>query len=161
MLRQQLATILDNRPKIDNKKIYIWGTGNTALLYQEGLRRLEQEDSLHIEGYVDNDAHKWGKYFFDKTIISPQNLVEQNNVCVLICSPQPHVVGAVRRQLTELRVEGYHIDEVIFKLHRKEVLQSFDLLKDTFSKKVYAHIIMCRIQGKYPQEEYISPEQFC
>lgn len=160
MLRQQLVMILDNQPNIVDKKIYIWGTGNTALLYQEGLKRLEKEDSFHIDGYVDNDSHKWGKPFSGKPVISPQELMKQGNACVLICSPQPHVVGEVRQQITQLQVEGYHIDEVILKLHRNEVLQCFDLLEDTMSKEVYAHIIMCRIQGKYPEEAYVSPEQY-
>lgn len=60
MNRQELEEMLSNPPSLKDKKIYIWGTGNTASLYQESLARLEQEGSLFITGYVDNNSSKWG-----------------------------------------------------------------------------------------------------
>lgn len=160
MTRQKLERLLDTPLNISGKNIYIWGTGNTALLYQEGLNRLEAESSLHIAGYVDNNSQKWGQTFCDKPVISPQELVKRTDVCALICSPQPQVISAVRQQLKELQVEEYHIDEVILKLHKEKVLECFDLLYDTESRETYAHIIMCRIKGEYPQEQYVNGEQY-
>lgn len=160
MTRQKLEKILDTPLNIRGKNIYIWGTGNTAMLYQEGLNRLEAEGSLHIAGYVDNNSQKWGGVFCGKSVISPQKLKEHGEVCALICSPQPQVIGEVRQQLKELQVEGCHIDEVILKLHKEKVLECFDLLYDAESKETYAHIVMCRINGEYPQEQYVSSEQY-
>lgn len=160
MNRQELEKILDNPPNINNKKIYIWGTGNTSALYQESINRLEKEGSLYITGYTDNNSEKWDGQFFNKPIISPQELKAQSDICVLICSPQPQVINAVKQQLKELHIEGYHIDEVILKLHKKELLQCFDLLEDAESKEVYSHIIMCRIKGEYPDNQFISSEQY-
>lgn len=62
LLRKELKEFLDDLPILIGKKIYIWGTGNTAHLYQEGLKRLESE-GLIIEAYVDNDSTKWGVNF--------------------------------------------------------------------------------------------------
>ncbi len=159
MTRQDLEKILDTPINIQGKNIYIWGTGNTTMLYQEGLKRLEEEGSLHIAGYVDNDSQKWGTKFCDEPVLSPQELTKHTDMCALICTPQPQVISAVRQQLKELQVEGYHIDEVILKLHKEKVLECFDLLDDTESRETYAHIIMCRMNGEYPQERYVSSEQ--
>ena len=60
MDRQELDKILDNLPDIRDKRIFIWGTGNTASLYQESLKRLEQEGSLVVVGYDFNNSEKWG-----------------------------------------------------------------------------------------------------
>ncbi len=160
MTRQDLEKILDTPINIQGKNIYIWGTGNTTMLYQEGLKRLEEEGSLHIAGYVDNDSQKWGTKFCDEPVLSPQELTKHTDMCALICTPQPQVISAVRQQLKELQVEGYHIDEVILKLHKEKVLECFDLLDDTESRETYAHIIMCRMNGEYPQERYVSSEQY-
>jgi len=160
MNRQELEKLLDHPPKISNKKIYIWGTGNTASLYQESINRLEQEGSLSITGYVDNNSSKWGGTFYHKPIVSPQELTAQPDICVLICSPQIQVIHAVKQQLKELQIEGYHIDEVILKLHKKELLQCFDLLEDADSQEVYSHLIMCRLKGQYPDDRFISSGQY-
>ncbi|MDE6845895.1 MAG: FkbM family methyltransferase [Lachnospiraceae bacterium] len=160
MVRQELVEILDMPLDISGKDIYIWGTGNTTLLYQEGLNRLDTEGSLHITGYVDNNSGKWGQTFCDKPVISPQELKEHTNACALICSPQPQVISAVRQQLKELQVSGYHIDEAILKLHKEKVLECYDLLYDAESQEIFAHIIACRINGEYPQEKYVSSEQY-
>lgn len=160
MIRQELKKILDMPLNISGRNVYIWGTGNTTLLYQEGLNRLEAEGSLHITGYVDNNSQKWGQSFCDKPVISPHELAKHTDVCALICSPQPQVISTVRQQLKELCIEGYHIDEVILRLNKEKVLKCFDLLYDAESRETYAHIISCRINGEYPQEQYVSSEQY-
>lgn len=101
-----------------------------------------------------------GGVFYDKPIISPQELAKLSNKCVLICSPQIQVINAVMQQLKGLQTKGYHIDEVILKMHKKELLQCFDWLEDEESKEVYSHIIMCRLKNEYPHERFISAEQY-
>ena len=44
-------------PDIKDTSFYVWGTGNTAQLYQEGIAR---EDRIDIKGYIDNNQQKWG-----------------------------------------------------------------------------------------------------
>lgn len=160
MSKQDLEKVLTDFPDIHDKDIYIWGTGNTALLYQEGLKRLESEKKLSVKGYVDNNSQKWGQFFCDKPIISPQELKKQNHKCVLICSPQAHVIESIKQQLKELQIEGYHIDEIILKSCKEKVLKCFDMLDDEISKETYAHLIMCRIKTQYPDEQFISSEQY-
>lgn len=115
---------------------------------------------MSIKGYVDNNSQKWGQTFCGKPILSPQELVQQSHSCVLICSPQSQIVKSIKQQLTELQLEGYHIDEVILKSHKQEVLKCFDWLDDAESKETYAHLIECRIKTEYPQERFISSEPY-
>lgn len=160
MSKNDLEKKLDNFPNIYNKRLYIWGTGNTASLYLEGLERLESSGQLHIEGYVDNNSQKWGGQLGGKKIISPKELAEQSNKCVLICTPQTTVIQAIRQQLNTAGIENYHIDEVILKANKEKVLKCYDLLEDDESKQTYAHIVICRIKGEYPQEKYISSNPY-
>ena len=160
MQRHELESILSNPPDVSNKNIYIWGTGNTALLYQEGLKRLECEKILYNKGYIDNNSQKWGQLFCGKPVISPQELRGQKDICVLICSPQSQVIETVKQQLKELQIKGYPIDEVILKLQKSHVLNCYDSLDDVESKETYSHIIKCRMNGEYPQEQFISSEQY-
>lgn len=47
-----------NCPCLDAKEIYIYGIGNTAQLYQEGLKRLSWHKQ--IAGYLVSDAVEYG-----------------------------------------------------------------------------------------------------
>ena len=43
-IREELTQLLnEDYPYIQGKDLYIWGAGNTAILYREGLQRLEEE----------------------------------------------------------------------------------------------------------------------
>lgn len=56
MNRLELKELLKDAPNLLNKEIWIWGAGNTAQLYQEGLRRLElcgDYLTVQIAGYID------------------------------------------------------------------------------------------------------------
>lgn len=119
--REELVSLLSDMPNIKGKNLYIWGTGNTAELYREGLKRLTDEGFM-IKGYCDNNPDKWGKFFDDKEIISPKELGKRDSVCVLICSPQKRVVIAVGSQLDHSGIDWYHIDEVIFKTHKRRYI---------------------------------------
>lgn len=156
-IREQMRVLLNtNKPKVEGKELWIWGTGNTAKLYQEGLGRLEKENKLFIQGYCNNNASDWGKTFFGKPIISPDKLKEKENVCVLICSPQSKIIQALDKQLKEMGKEHYLLDEVILKGHEEEILECYDSLYDEESKRIYAHIIECHLCGRYPSTDCVS-----
>ncbi len=160
IIREELEKILSSHvPDIRNKDIYIWGTGNTAELYREGLERLCKE-GLEIQGYCDNNPDKWGKTFYNKGIISPKELKSKENGCALICSPQKNVVAAVGRQLDDSGIEWYHIDEMIFKTHKEEILACYDLFDDEESKRTYLEVIACRMAGEYPSVEFLNEKQY-
>lgn len=45
-------------PQTEGKRLVVWGAGNTAQLYAEGLERLEKE-GFFIHAYCDNDPKKY------------------------------------------------------------------------------------------------------
>lgn len=159
--REELEKILtDGLPEISGKAVYIWGTGNTALLYQEGIKRLEKENFFTIKGYCDNNSERWGRQFCGKTVLSPDELLKVKNSMILICSAQRVVCRNVKAQLEKMGLEGYLIDEVIFKVHAADILKVYDILEDEKSKEIYAKLICCRMKNDLPEEEFISPSQY-
>ena len=147
MSRENIEKVLmENITDIKNKEIWIFGAGNTASLYYNGLLRLEKE-GFYIEGYIDNDSNKWNQSFNGKKIVSLCSLQhKRDKVCVLICSIQKNVVSAIKKQLFD---EGFsfffNIDEVIFKQHKEKILQVYDLLSDEESKRIYEFLIQERM----------------
>lgn len=161
MSRKTLEEMLKkDMPVIEGKKMYIWGTGNTALLYGEGIKRLEKENFFHIEGYCDNNSEKWGSIFGGRPVITPKELGEMKEACVLICSTQLKVYKEISAQLQTGEVEHYLIDEVILKCHAKEILQVYDSLGDMKSKEVYEELIRCRMCNKLPDDEIYSGDAY-
>ncbi len=71
MNRSELETLLrENVPDITGKSVWIWGAGDTAQLYQEGLRRLEPE-GFTFEGYIDRKAARMHYTFHGKPVMAP------------------------------------------------------------------------------------------
>ncbi|MBP3294944.1 MAG: hypothetical protein J6M27_00075, partial [Lachnospiraceae bacterium] len=160
MTRNDLESLLtSNIPDIQNKNLWIFGAGNTAVLYYNGLKRLETE-GFFIQGYVDNNSAKWGTTFNDKTVISPEELKTLPDVCVLVCSIQKNVIVAVQNQLSEMGIINYRIDDVILKKHANEVLQCYDLFCDDDSKNAYAELVKARITGNDDVLPYSSKELY-
>jgi len=96
----------------------------------------------------------------NKEIISPVKLKELENVCVLICSPRPEVISAVKEQTSEMNIESYLLDEVILKQHADKLLAVYDALEDEESKNVYAEVICSRISGIYPPKDIFCGNQY-
>lgn len=160
IVRQELSELLNAQQfNIQEKKLYIWGTGNTALLYNAGLQRLEKE-GIVIEGYCDNAPSKWGGVCNGKRIVSPNQLQAIGNAFVLICSPQLQVVAAVSSQLERMNISYAHIDAWIFTTHREQVLAVYDMLGDDESRIVYKEIIQCRMKGENPKAELVCGRQY-
>lgn len=160
MDRKDVEILLeDNVTTVKNKELWIFGAGNTAALYYNGLLRLEKE-GFYIKGYIDNDKRKWGQQWNNKEIVSLDSLINRKkNICILICSIQSKVVDSISRQLSEAEFEYYHIDEVIFKLHKEEILQVYDLLEKD-SKEIYAILLKERMQCEGIQLPVDMNEQY-
>lgn len=156
---QFLEELGQDVPALEGKNIWIWGVGNTAQIYQEGLKRLVK---LPVCGYCDNEPSKWGKTFGGREILSPEQFyqMQDKDTVVLLCTPQENVILSVGRQLEEKGVMWYRLDEAIFKVYKEEVMRCYDLLEDDLSKESYAHIIDCRMKNRMPKERYISRDPY-
>ena len=164
--REDIEELLTNdRRDLSNTHLWIWGAGDTAVLYQQGLSRLEKEGFI-IEGYVDADSRKQGNIIGNRQIFAPEKLYNVEDVCVLICSIQENVLHSVKAELDKMKIQNYFLDEIILKNHAKEVLEFYDALTDEKSREVYAGIIKWRVTGcrtSYPldrEEDYFVLDSF-
>lgn len=157
--RAYLCNLLKGNGKFNNKKLVIWGTGNTSVLYQEGFKRLDT-DSFSVFAYADNNEAKWGTIFEGKKVLSPNEVCQIENAVVLINSPQPNVVKKVSEQMDKAGLSWGTVDEFLFLTYREKVLQAYDLLSDEKSKELYVHLIECRMKSEYPDDEYVDTEQY-
>lgn len=163
--REKFESLLnENVPEMDEKTIVIWGTGNTAALYYEGLARL-REESFEISAYCDSNPQKWGQEFNGKTIISPSSLKDIHNVCVLICTLHIKAIRTISEQLEEMNIEYHLIGSAILKNHRKEVMECYDMLEDEKSRYIYGNIVLqhtgeiCASIEKEPNQ-YLALKEF-
>ena len=80
MDRKDVEILLeDNVTLVKNKELWIFGAGNTAALYYNGLLRLEKE-GFYIKGYIDNDKRKWGQQWNNKEIVSLDSLINRKKI---------------------------------------------------------------------------------
>lgn len=121
LTRRDIEKILStNVPNLSNKVLYIMGGGNTTQLFQEGLSR--EFFYNQIKGYTNSNPVNWGKEMLGKPCVSPESLAEQENILVLINTPQPVFIKEMRQKLSELNIKNCLMEEAILKNHAKEVI---------------------------------------
>ncbi|WP_296323020.1 FkbM family methyltransferase [Treponema sp. UBA3813] len=147
-----------NISNLKNKTLYIMGGGNTTQLFQEGLSR--EFFYNQIKGYTNSNSVNWGKEMFGKPCVGPESLAGQEDVLVLINTPQPAFIKEMRKKLSELNIESCLMEEAILKNHAKEVLEVYDMLFDQKSKDVYANMLWCRLKGEYPDCDLLTKDQY-
>lgn len=154
-IREELEALFEKHLDYRKFDLYIWGTGNTSDLYQEGLKRIENEGII-IKGYFDNNSSKWNTEYNGKKVLAPDAAKELNNLLVLISTPRPKVIKEIGAQLDLLNICWLSIDAFIVLTHRKEIFDVYNLLNDERSREVYYELTKNRIEGSYPKEEYID-----
>ena len=154
---KNIEELLSGLPEIDGRRLYIWGAGNTAMLFREGLARVPQ---LKIEAYVDNDPAKQNKTIGDAPIISADKMIKDENTLVLICTGQPAAFTAITKQLGDMGVDSANLEAVIFGLFREDVIKAYELLDDEESKRVYLTMLENRINCTFPEDDIIIPDQY-
>lgn len=161
MSRDSLLSVLSNDCKeVLKRELWIFGAGMTARLYINGLKRLEK-DGLYIKGYIDNNPDKWGGEFDGKEIVSLNSLMDKKeDVFILICSYYSNVINQIKKQLGENGFSFAGIDEIIFGLHRDDVLMVYDMLSDEESKGIYQKLIEKRVHGDDSDLPTANSEQY-
>lgn len=145
------AQLTENIPQTEGKELIIYGMGNTARLYYEGIKRLEKE-GFEISGYCSSNSRD-GELFLDKPVYSLETLASKGNALALICTPTPAAIREISETLRDKGISYCHIDEAILKKHSGQVMECFDSLDSEISREVYADVVLSHIQGRYPMEE--------
>lgn len=155
-----VSLLCQDAPDLSGKDVYVYGIGNTASLFQEGLKReffYEQ-----IKGYCTSYPKDWGKTVFGKPCVPPETLTSKDNVFVLICTPTPVYIEEISQNLDSLTIPYCLMEEAILKNHAEEVVAVYDLLEDKKSKDIYANLLYCRLNGIYPDFDiYSGNPYFC
>lgn len=149
----ELETILNiSRPEDVFRDLWIWGTGNTAEMLQEGLKRWDRFPQ--IKGYVDSNPQKAGKTFYGKPIVSPETIKNEPSACVLICTNQSNYLAEIKEQLQNMGgVHWYVLEDFVLYDLRKRVLDTFKLFEDDKSKELFSYLVKCKKNGEYPSSD--------
>ncbi len=155
--KQRLLSFFDETDRRSKKhKLYIFGTGNTSALYQEGL--LRNQETFDIDGYVVSSAsvsEKWGK-----KVYSIADIAGDPDALVLISTSRIKTIREIEGILNAGNIANCHVDDYIFRQYRDDILKCYDMLEDDFSKRVYSEMLICRAKGLKYDEEIFSDNQY-
>ncbi len=143
-------------PQVEENSFYVWGTGNTAQLYQEGIKR----EYINILGYIDNNQDKWGQEFNGKLILSPAQYKEKMDAPVLICTAQKNVLQAVSEQISSVGGCSYNFDTVIFAKHKEELRKVYEMLDDRKSQDIFLEVLCHRLTWEQMEDEQVADKQY-
>ena len=141
-----------------DKHLYIWGTGNTARLYQEGFAR---EKNYDVYGYTSSNITDGGGGIFNHRLFTPKEAASDPKALALICTPTVTTCNEISAFLDSLNIKHCHIDTIIFGQHKDELHNVIDILDDERSRDIYLHLLKCRTECNYADAEYTSFDTYC
>lgn len=156
-MRNELTNFLSTLPDIRGKRIYVWGTGNTTELYQEGFARIPD---FRIEAYIDNNPARQGKIMFGAPVLAPADVPRTDDMMILVCTGQPAAWAGISKQISGMGLPFCFIDAGIFGLYKDEILTVFDALDDDRSRAVYLNVLMTRADCRLPDEDIVCGDQY-
>ena len=138
-----------------DKDLFIWGAGNTSLLYAPAFR----EEGIRPAAFVDNHM-KSDDVFLGKQVISPKELKGKDGF-VLICSQNPHMVDEISRHIEDdIKLPYLTVNEFILSHHIDAIKQCIELLEDEQSKDVYIQVLTAWLEHKFPPFRCYHPIQY-
>ena len=143
-------------PNVKSDSFYVWGTGNTAQLYQEGIKR----ENIKILGYIDNNPDKWGQEFNGKPVLNPAQYKEKIDAPILICTAQEKVLAAVSEQISSWGGDAYNFDTVIFAKHKDDLRKVYELLDGRKSQDIFLEVLSHRLTWEQMEDEYVYDKQY-
>ena len=166
MTREEFIKALSTAiPRIEGKNVYIWGTGDGVILYQEGLKRLAEE-GVEIYAYGSDDESLYDGKFCGKEVFSAGEIADDKKAVVLVCL---ETKDARRDAVVKLRgkgIECFLLDDYVMKSHGVEILGVYDSLCGDRSKAVFSQIVYTKIAGGdffdniYSQDRYFASSAF-
>ncbi|MCR5487740.1 MAG: FkbM family methyltransferase [Lachnospiraceae bacterium] len=143
-------------PTVKEKEFYVWGTGNTAQLYQEGYNR----EDINIVSYIDSNTDKQGDVFCGKPIIMPEAYMRKKDLPILINTAQKRAFGEISDQILKWGGCGFNPDAIIFSWHKDEIREVYESLDDKRSKEIYLNALTMRMTWDAPDEKYVTDDQY-
>lgn len=154
----QRITVYNWNETLGNKTVVAFGTGKFFADTHERLFRM-----VDVKFVCDNDPSKWGKEFFGKKCISPEEMAGIENVFVII------VLGNCREVMEQLKDRGIpsiHISEMHFSYYEKgkdvtwlndampQIEEALQLFKDEESKDIFTKVFCNKIYVSETETPY-------
>lgn len=158
MRSDKLRTFLEKSyVDLAERKVYIYGIGNSMDLYQNGLKRI----NFKFDGYcVDSDFLKEGQMEYAGKAVEDINSLNSKEDCIVVFSFSVISANKMMKKASDLGFETYLLDRVVLALNKDRVLETYGLLEDEKSKEVYEEIIRCRVEGRYPKIGYWTDNSY-
>jgi FkbM family methyltransferase len=149
-----------------HQTVYVWGAGNTAVLFHQGMLRDNLYTELRITAFLDSKLA--GTDFFGFPVYSPEILGGQNpaNVYILICTTNGLVFHEIEKICTEKHFPHCLLDAAVLKVRKDEFRKAAGLL-DAVSKDMYESLLASRALASEPDptlyagESYFGVPEFC
>jgi FkbM family methyltransferase len=156
--KSKLESSLNNKINTLNRKCFIYGAGNTSLLY--GTESFEKT-KLNIEAFIDGNPQKIGTTFLNKPVISlDECLKKYENPLVFVNVGTTKTINQVTDLLKEKHVEHYILDKLIFTQNKDKILDIYNSLGDDLSKETYANIILARMNESKQDFSLVKNDQY-
>lgn len=143
-----------------DRTVVAFGTGKFFRDTHERLFRM-----VDVQYVCDNNSEKWGQTFYGKKCISPNELVNLQNVFVII------VLGdcrSVMQQLRNMNIESIHISEMHFSNYEKgkdcawlkvalpKIEKALELFQDDRSRYIFTSVFCNKIYLSATKNPYGS-----
>lgn len=141
-----------------NRKCFIYGAGNTSLLY--GTDSFEKT-KLNIIAFIDGNPDKIGTKFLNKTVISLDECVKKyKNPLVFINVGTTKTINQVIDLLNKRHVEHCILDKFIFSQNKEKILSIYNCLEDDLSKETYSNLILARMNEVKQDFSLVKDDQY-
>jgi len=154
-IRNELEAILNRAENLsfESRDILIWGTNAVVDRNKKFIEKLKPAF------FVDNNEAIWGTKKWGIDIIAPDEISKLCVAPVVLISTMLYRIE-IAKQLMNMNLEYYTLDEIIWGQHREDILEVYDLLETSSSKELFFQIILARIESQEIPEKYISENQY-
>ena len=142
---------------LDNKDIFLFGTGMNGILAFEALK-----DDYEVDGFLDNNPKLWGSFVEGIQIFSPDEILNKENSIVIITTATRNY-ETIKIQLDEIGASYMTwLEYQLLINHEKFRYVYEELLCDLFSKETYLKLVLANITGKqeYRNQVYCENQYF-
>lgn len=145
---------------------YIWGAGNTSRLAHLGMVRENLYEEFHVVGFLDKKTAGTNINGFE--VAKPEILetMPSESIYVMISTAYYAIFHEISNILKKMRIKFCLLDAAILKARIDKVEEAINLF-DSFSQRIYRHLLEKRItlepveQEFYAGEPYFGIRDFC
>lgn len=144
------------------RHVCVFGLGT---FFHEAFYQYNMKETLGVNLLSDNNCSKWGKKIAGITCVSPLDLVNYEDLVVIPLIGAGPNLKKVECQLKEMGLNIIKAEDVFFEMiadmprnnewfMENTILDTYDMLDDLESKRVYANVLCNRIAPQYANYDF-------